>query len=112
MKWDRDFYFNGEKGRDNLAKLPAFTEMIESLAPGARLQFILGVGHVIFSPGVDDSVCPKLFAISAEYCSNERRFAEKSVLDLRPMLHTTAMYDPVAEEVKKLRESLEKVLRK
>ncbi len=112
LQMDKDFFFNGESGRDNIAKLPVFTQPIESLSPGARIPFILGVGHTIFATGISESVCPKLFTITAEYSFGGKRYNERNTIDLRPLLHSSAEHDPIAEEVKKLRESLEKVLRK
>ena len=112
LHMDKDFFFNGERGRDNIAKLPVFTAPIESLSPGARIVFILGVGHAIFSDGVDESTCPKVFNVTAEYSFSGKQYTEKNTIDLRPLLHSSAEHDPVADEIKKLRESLEKVLRK
>jgi hypothetical protein len=109
---NKDFFFNAEKGRDNIAKLPVFTQPIESLSPGARIPFILGVGHAIFADRVDESLCPKVFTISAQYSFAGRRYEERNTIDLRPLLQSTAIHDPIAEEVKNLRESLEKVLKK
>jgi len=53
---DKDFYRHAEKREDqNLAKLPAFTQTIECLAPGVKLQFVLGVGHQVLGEGGEDS---------------------------------------------------------
>lgn len=111
LKMDRAFYVNGEKTSQNLAELPAFTQPIKALAPGARLQFILGVGHSLFADGVDESTSPKLFSVQADYCGAARQYSEQQTIDLRPLLYTTAIHDPIADEIKSLRESLEKVLR-
>jgi len=112
LKMDKDFFFNGEKGRDNISKLSVFTQPIESLSPGARIPFVLGMGHTIFAAEIDDTVCPKVFTITAEYSFGGKRYSERNTIDLRPLLHSTADHDPVGNEVKKLRESLEKLLRK
>lgn len=112
LRMDKDFYFNGEKGRDNIAKLPVFTQPIESLSPGARIPFILGVGHTIFAQGIDESICPKVFTITAEYSFGGKQYFERNTMDLRPLLNSSAEHDPIGDEVKKLRESLEKLLRK
>jgi hypothetical protein len=112
LHMDKDFFFNGEKQRDNLAKLPVFTQPIESLSPGARIPFVLGVGHTIFAPGIDETVCPKVFTVTAEYSFGGKTYSERNTIDLRPLLHSTTDHDPVGDEVKKLRESLEKLLRK
>jgi hypothetical protein len=110
LKMDKDFFFNGEKGRDNVANFPAFSQVIDSIAPGARLQFVLGVGHTIFA--VDDSVCPKLFSVQADYRFGAKAYSEANIVDLRPLMNSSAIQDPVADEIRKLRESLEKVLKR
>ena len=110
MKFDRDFFKNGEKREgNNVAALSAFTNPIESLAPDSQLIFNLGVGGTIFGSHADPSVCPTVFAIEATYKHGAREYAEKSTIDIRPMLSSTVEHDPVAEELKRLRESIERV---
>jgi hypothetical protein len=110
MKMDRDFYPHAERReRENIAKLPAFAEPIRSLAPGAKVTFILGVGHTLFAASED--LCPRVFTVSAEYASGLRRYAEDHSVDLRPLVHSSVVHDPVAEEVEKLRKSLEGLLK-
>lgn len=113
MKFDRDFFRNGEKREGtNLASLSAFTSPIESLAPESQLIFVLGVGGTIFGSQSDPSVCPTVFSIQATYQHGAREYAEKSTIDIRPMLSSTVEQDPVAEELKHLRESIEKVAKR
>jgi hypothetical protein len=112
LRIDKAFHFNGERNTPDLSTLPAFTQPIEALAPGARLQFVLGVGHTLFSESIDETVSPKVFSVHAEYSFAEKRYSEHHTIDMRPLLHTTAIHDPVADEIKSLRESLEKALRK
>lgn len=113
LSLDRDFFPHAEhREAENIAKLPAFTQPIESLASGARLQFVLGVGGTIFAPGVDESICPKVFCVRAKYSFSGRAYDENHVIDMRPMLHSSAIQDPFADELKKLRESLEGYLKK
>lgn len=113
LKMDKDFFPHAERReQENIAKLPAFTEPIESLAPGARMQFILGIGGTIFASGVDEALCPKVFSVKAAYQYAGHLYEEVNTIDLRPMLHSAAIQDPIAEEVKRLRESLEKLLKK
>jgi hypothetical protein len=108
LRMDRDFYPHAEKREgENIAKLPAFTNVIESLAPNARLIFILGVGGTIFSASVDDSVCPKVFHVHAQYEFADRKYSEDNIIDVRPMLHSSVAQDPVAAELERLRKSLE-----
>ena len=112
LRIDKAFHINGEKSSQNLAALPAFTQPIEALAPGARLQFVLGVGHTLFSDNIDETISPKVFSVHAEYSFADKCYSEHHTIDLRPLLSTTAIHDPVADEIKSLRESLEKALGK
>ena len=113
LKMDKDFFPHGERREsENIAALPAFTKQIESLAPGSRLQFILGVGGTIFASGADETLCPKVFSVKAQYKFGGHYYDENNTIDFRPMLHSAAMQDPIAEEVKRLRESIEKFLKK
>lgn len=108
LKLDRDFYADGQRGEGkNLAALPAFTEVIESLPPGARMNFILGVGGTIFSDQ-NAELCPRLFHVHADYSHAGRVYSEDNTIDMRPMLHSSAFHDPVADEIKALRESFER----
>jgi hypothetical protein len=113
LTMDKDFYRSAEQLADNnLAKYPAFTETIECLAPGTKLQFILGMGHTVLGDNVPDSVCPKVFAIRASYGFAGKTYSELSTIDLRPLRNSSVIQDPVADEVEKLRRSLEKLLKK
>ena len=111
MSMDKSFFQNGEHASTDISKVPAFSQPIVSLAPGASLPFVLGVGHTIFAEGADE-LCPKVFAISAAYRFGHHEFKEENMIDLRPLLHTTAIQDPVADEIKALREKLDSWLRK
>ena len=108
----RFFSFPKAGGKEKISKVPRLRDPIESLAPGARMQFLLGVGGTIFAPGVDEALCPKVFSIKAWYQYAGHIYEEVNTIDLRPMLHSAAIQDPIAEEVKRLRESLEKLLKK
>lgn len=111
LRMDKDFYPHGERREhENLAKLSAFTETIESMAPGFRMVFNLGVGATIFARS-DESLCPRVFRIHASYSHAGRSYTEDHVIDLRPILHSAVVFDPIADEIKRLRESLENHLR-
>ncbi len=113
LTMDKDFYRSAEQlAHNNLAKYPAFTDTIECLAPGAKLQFILGMGHTVLGENVSDAVCPKVFAIRANYGFAGRTYTELTTIDLRPLNQSSVIHDPIAEEVEKLRKSLEKLLKK
>ena len=112
LHMDRDFYPHAEKREsENIAKLPAFSEVVESLAPGARLIFVLGVGGSIFSAGADETLCPKVFHVRAEYSFAGTGYTEDNIIDVRPMLHSTTSQDPEATELERLRKSLESLLK-
>lgn len=107
---DRDFFPHGER-RENqsLASLSAFKQRIDSFAPGARLIFNLGVGGTIFSPTMDENLCPKVFRIKAEYTFAGNSYSEDNAVDLRPMLHSSVVADPIATELERLRQSMERM---
>ena len=104
---------NGEKREgSNVAALPAFTNPIENLAPESQLIFLLGVGGTIFGSQNDPSICPTVFSVQTSYQFGAREYTEKSTIDIRPMLNSTFEQDPVAEELKRLRESLEQLAKR
>ena len=53
---------------------------------------------------------PKVFHVRAEYEFAGASYSEDNVIDVHPMLHSTAEHDPVATELERLRKSLETVL--
>lgn len=110
---DKDFYRNADQSADrNLRTLPAFTQTIECLSPGARMQFVTGVGHTVLGEEVIDSVCPKVFSVHATYSAAGATYSEATTIDLRPLINSSVIHDPVAEEVEKLRQALEKLLKR
>ena len=111
MTMDKSFLQNAERAGLDISKVPAFSHPIASLAPGARLPFVLGVGHALFGEGAD-AVSPKVFSISTSYRFESRRYEENNTIDLRPLLHTTAVQDPIADEIKTLRETIDSWMRK
>lgn len=106
LSMDHDFFFNAEKkpGK-NLREYSAFTEVIECLAPKAEITFLLGLGHVVF--GTFD-LCPPKFKITAEYKFEGEHVHEESVVDLTPFQFSAQPIDPVAEQLEKLRASVDK----
>jgi hypothetical protein len=106
MTMDKSFLQNAERAGLDISQVPAFSHPIASLASGVRLPFVLGVGHALFADGAD-AVCPKVFSIKASYRFGERRYEEENTIDLRPLLHTTSVQDPVADEIKALRKMID-----
>ena len=109
---DKSFYFNGSQSEaDDISKLPAFTSTIDSLAPDTQLTFMLGLGSTIFSAQESSDKCPLRFEIKAEYSFNGKSYSEVSIIDLSPLLRTIVPVEPVSDEIKKLRQSFEKVMK-
>lgn len=106
LSMDHDFFFNAEKNPGkNLREYSAFTEVIECLAPKAEIKFLLGLGHVVF--GKSD-LCPPKFKISAEYEFEGEHVHEETVVDLTPFQFSAQPIDPVAEQLERLRVSVDK----
>jgi len=53
-----------------------------------------------------------VFAVQASYSFAGATYTETTTVDLRPLIHSAVVHDPVAEELEKLRQSLEKLLKK
>jgi hypothetical protein len=111
MEMDTSFLQNAEPTGLDISKVPAFSHPIASLAPGARLPFVLGVGHTLFAEGAN-TVSPKVFSIKTSYAFEDRRYEEEHTIDLRPLLHTTAIQDPIADEIKALSKRVDSWMRK
>lgn len=97
---DRDYYFNAEEGaHNNLRNYIAFSKEIQTLPPGAELQFLLGVGHRILS---NPERCPLQFAVKAEYSYEQRSVIEQTVVDLEPFGKSVKPVDPMIERMDRL----------
>lgn len=107
---DRDFFQFGDTTDDkNLAKFSAFTQAIDSFAPGADLLFYLGVGHELFGRADTDTVCPRVFTITTTYSSADESFSERNSIDLRPYVNSAVPQHPIVEELERLRKSLDQL---
>jgi hypothetical protein len=99
---DRDFFlFNGKK---NLADMSAFTQSINSLPPTSELLFELGRMNTDFGPGK----CPYTFMVSAEYDDGEKKYSEKTDVDLYPY-NNPIWDDPLVETLVKIEKSIDKL---
>nr|QEO74137.1 hypothetical protein [uncultured bacterium] len=113
LELDRDFYqYGGEAGGVNLRSAVAFREPIQQLPPGAEIVFGLAEGVVILGERNDPAVTPPVFAISATYSYSDRTVSERTVIDLRPYSAGMNAPDPIATELKKLREGELATIRK
>lgn len=109
LSLDRDYYFNAEQGSaKNIRNYTAFTKEIQMLAPGAELQFLLGIGHRILS---HPDLCPLRFTVYAAYSYDKKSVDEQTIIDLEPFMKSIKPIDPVVErldnlvaEIKSLRE--------
>ena len=109
LSLDRDFYQFGEKREEsNLRSFRAFTEPIDSFVPGGEMLFYLAQSFVIFGEKTDSSLTPSVFTITTEYEYHYKKVTEKTTIDLRPYLASAIPHDPMVNQVKKLRETIEK----
>ena len=76
-----------------------------------RNQIIFGLaqGFVVLDHKADQSVTPLMFSISATYSYGEKTVSEKTTIDFRP--YKASMHPPsvVVDELKQIREQLEKI---
>ncbi len=108
LQLDRPVHCLGESAESrNLATYSAFSRQIDSLPPGAELLFLLGTGPTFFAPDAKEELAPKVFGVKAAYESGVSRFEESTTVDLRPFLNTDVPHDPIAEELERLRRSID-----
>lgn len=108
LRLDRDFFQFGEKAEArNLAKQSAFAQPIDCLPPMSELLFDLGMGFKIFEVGAAPTICPPTFEVSAEYEYGKNKYSEKTNVDLRPYMGTSVPHHPVAEELERVRKSID-----
>lgn len=108
---DRDFFqFARKEPAHNLRARPAFSEQIDSLGSGHRLNFALAQAFVIFGQGEGGGpdVTPSQFQITAAFEFAGKKFEEHHRIDLRPFIGTEGERNGVVEELNKIRLALEK----
>lgn len=107
---DTDFYTFGEAGEDrNLKTFPMFSESISTFAAGAELHVWLSQGFNLDAEKDGKPLTPKQFGVTAVYEFQEERYDELSHVDLRPYMKTSAFRAPWEDELKKIREALDKI---
>lgn len=110
LSLDKSFYQLGEKREErNIAKSAAFTRPIDSLPPGCQLLFLLGNGPTLYGGSNGEDISPLQFQVTATYMAGPQLTSETSIIDLRPYINTDVPHDPVVEELRKLRESFDKL---
>jgi len=112
LSLDKSFYQLGEKRAErNIANSAAFSRPIDSLPPEGQLLFLLGNGPTLYGGSNAEELSPLLFQVTATYMAGSQPVTETSIVDLRPYINTDVPHDPVVEELSKLRESLDKLVR-
>lgn len=108
---DRSFFkFGKNDPANNLANYSAFTQAIDSFAPGSEMTFSLAESFVVFSEKADESLLPKKFTIVAEYDYGlNRTVREFHTIDLRPYLGADVPQEALIRKMKDLIEAVEKV---
>ena len=90
----------------NLARSAAFNQQISSLSPGAELFFPLAEASTIFGSVADGMATPPRFWVTASYRDDDEIVEEATEIDLDAYREAVPRPDPVATELKKLRESI------
>ena len=112
LSLDKSFYQLGEKREErNIANSAAFSRVIDSLPPDGQLLFLLGNGPTLYSGSDTEELSPLLFQVTANYMAGSESISETSTVDLRPYINTDIPHDPIAEELRKLREEFVKLSR-
>jgi hypothetical protein len=107
LELDKNFYFNAHDGeQDNLRTYTAFTHPISTFSPKSQLVFGLGTGSVIFK---NAQKCPHRFDVKATYKHNGTEIEEVTLIDLQPFQRAVVPHDPIADEIERLRKSVEKI---
>lgn len=105
---DKNFYqFGRQSPENNLRILGAFTETIDSFVPGAELLFYLAQGFVVFGKDSDENITPHKFSIYAEYEYMNRKFVEKTIIDLYPYSESAIPKDSVVDKLKLLTDTID-----
>lgn len=79
LSMDRDFFFNGEEGEQNIREFPVFTQQTDSIAPHGEIKLLLGVGWSVFE---NPERSPPRFSVTARYTFEGQEFTETSLIDL------------------------------
>lgn len=104
---DRDFFYNAEEGpTTNIRTYPAFSNVIASLGPRAELKFFIGVGSKVLN---NAALCPRKFAIAANYSFGGEHVSETTTIDLSPFVKTVAYEEPMVEQLRHIAENSTKI---
>lgn len=108
-----DFFSFADKREEmNLAGLNAFNNEIPCFAPGMELIFPLAQSFVVFADKADPAVTPSKFSVTARYSYGDKTVEERTDVDLTAYLRTAPRPDVRTDELKKISESLDKLVEK
>lgn len=108
LELDKDFYQFDESNK-NLRNTSAFSTTFDSFAPSQELFFALGQGWLIF--GDSKHSLPTEFVVTATYSYMDKEVVEENRVDLRPFEQSEGERNPIVEELEKIREVQEKLVK-
>jgi hypothetical protein len=94
----------------NLAQSASFNQEIASLLPGTELFFPLAETSTIFGASADGMATPSRFWVTVSYRDGDEVVEEATEIDLDAYRNAVARPNPLATEVRKIRELLAAIL--
>lgn len=90
----------------NLADLAAFSQVIDCLPSNSVLRFMLGTGPELLGNDVNREEVPLRFDLVATYSYGGSSTSERTTIDFRPYHSSSLEFDPVVEELERLRDTV------
>jgi hypothetical protein len=109
LSLDRDFYQFGKRDRPSLREATIFQQPIDQLPPGAEMIFGLAEHFVVLGSDADSLVTPPVFSINATYSYGKNNVSETTTIDLRPYKGSMSPPSAIADELKRIRNQLERI---
>lgn len=105
---DRDFFRLGSNTQEeNIKNFNAFSQPIQSFAPGARIDVWLAQGPHLFGQETAQDRTPQVFSIRAKYEFADKSVTEDTTIDFRPYLMTDLPRDALVQELKDIKRAIE-----
>jgi hypothetical protein len=104
----RGFFSFGDPDQ-NLAQSASFNQEVSSFPPGAELFFPLAETSTIFGAAADGMATPSRFWVTVSYRHGEEIVEEATEIDLDAFRDAVAKPNPLAKEIRKIRETLAEV---
>jgi len=105
----RGFFSFGDP-EQNLAQSASFNQEIGLFAPGAELFFPLAESSTIFGAAADGMATPSRFWVTVSYRHGDEVVEEASEIDLDAYRDAVARPNPLATEIRKIRELVAAIL--